>query len=976
MIVSFKAAACFGMMCLFAILGCAQTSFPGDGIWQERDDAAIAKRPLQRTRTPDHYRTFELNKDLLRRKLAASPEESRDSPSNLSIEIPMPNGKTARFRLEHSLVVEQGLADKYPELTETYRGYGIDDPLATVRLDYLPSGFHAMILSPNGTVMVDPYAIGDTDNYISYFKSDLPRSDGFTCEVGEKTFDNFLTSGNLDQSELVSNAEGVISGTQLRTYRLALAATNEYAVAVGGNTIAGTLAAQVLIMNRVNGIYERDLAIHMNMVANNNLIVYAGDQLCGGTACTAANDPYTNSDGSSMLSENTTNLTLVLGTGGYDIGHVFSTGGGGIATLNGPCGSNKARGVTGQSNPVGDGFAVDYVAHEMGHQFGANHTFNGSVSNCGSNNRSSTTAYEPGSGITVMAYAGICGNQDLALHSIDTFHIKSLEEIVAYSQTGNGNSCAVKTATGDTPPSVSVVGGPTFNIPKQTPFTLTASASDIDGDSVTYDWQEYDLGAPTLSVPNTDSGGAMPIFRPYAPSVKAFRTFPSLPYILNNSNLPPSTYDCGRGVGTPCLTGELLPQIGRTMTFQIAARDNRAGGGGVSTASVLVVVDGSSGPFTVTSPNTSVSYPGNTVQTITWNVANTSNAPVNSANVRISLSTDGGNTFPTLLAASTPNDGSESVMIPNIVTSTARVKVESASGIFFDISDINFSITAGNAAATHAVSDFDGDGISDISVWRENDGVWYRINSSNGLFGAFKFGAPGDEIVPGDYDGDGKTDFAVWRPSTGVWYIQASTAGFSAIQFGVSSDLPSQGDFDGDGKTDISVFRPSTGLWYMLRSSAGFTGVQFGVAGDKPVAADFDGDGKTDVAVYRPSTGIWYKLGSTAGFSAVAFGVATDKVVPADFDGDGKADPAVFRDSEGVWYLLGSSAGFSAMRFGSAGDIPVPADYDGDGKTDIGMFRPSDGGWYRLNSSNGSFSAISFGTLSDRPAAAGYLPIQ
>lgn len=974
MISTVKAVASLGLLCLFASAAVAQAS--AQGIWRVKDDSALAGRPMARTQTPNNYQTFELNKNVLRLRLDAAPEEFKVPPADTVIELPMPDGRVAKFRMEHSLVVEQGLADKYPELTETYRGYGLDDPLATVRFDYLSNGFHAMILSPNGTVIIDPYASGDTDNYVSYYKRDLPRPQGFECQVGEKTFNSFLTSVAMDQSALVPDASSVVSGTQLRTYRLAVAATNEYAAAVGGNTIAGTLAAQVLIMNRVNGIYERDLAIHLNMVANNDLIIYAGDRMCGSVACTAANDPYTNGTGTTMLGENASNLSSVIQTANYDIGHVFSTGGGGVATLNGPCGSNKARGVTGQPNPVGDAFAVDYVAHEMGHQFGANHTFNGSVANCGSGNRAGAAAYEPGSGITIMAYAGICGNQDLALHSIDTFHVKSLEEIVAYSQTGNGNTCAVKTASGNTPPSVSVFGGPTFNVPKQTPFVLTAVGSDIDGDNVTYDWQEYDLGAPTVSVPNTDTGGAMPIFRQYVPTTSPGRMFPSLPYVLNNANVPPSTFDCGRGAGTPCLTGESLPQIGRTMTFQVVARDNRAGAGGISAATASVVVDGSSGPFVVTAPNTAVSFAGNALQTVTWNVANTTNAAVNASNVKISLSTDGGNTFPIVLAASVPNDGSESVTIPNVVTSAARIKISSASGIFFDISDANFSITAGNVISTHAVSDFDGDGRSDVSTWRDSDGVWYRINSSNGLFVATQFGASGDKIVPGDYDGDGKTDLAVWRPSTGVWYLQQSTAGFSAIQFGLPTDLPSQGDFDGDGKADIAVFRPSTGVWYILQSTAGFTGVQFGAAGDKPVAADFDGDGKTDIAVYRPSTGVWFKLGSATGFSSVQFGTSADKVVPADYDGDGKADPAVYRDAEGVWYILRSTGGFTGIRFGSVGDIPSPGDFDGDGKTDTEVYRPSQGIWYRLNSGNGALSATPFGNSTDRPTPSAYVPVQ
>ncbi len=687
------------ILLLFSALSlCAATV--DSGLWAAIDDSGLSRRPLARTRTPENYRAFRLDKSEFRRLLAAAPEEFTRSAEGSIIELPMPDGSLAKFRFEHSLVVEPGLLTKYPELGVTYKAQGVDDPTATVRFDFLPNGFHAIILSASGTVLIDPYAAGDTDNYVTYRKNDLERLDSFRCEVGESSLDSLLETDLLDAQKLfAAYAPAVTSGTQLRTYRLALAASNEYAMAVGGNTVAGTLAAQVLVMNRVNGVYERDLAMRMVMVANNNLIVYAGDNMsCAGAQCTSANDPYTNSSGGTMLGENSANLNAVIQTANYDIGHVFSTGGGGVANLNVPCGSSKARGVTGLTNPVGDPFAIDYVAHEMGHQWGANHTFNGASNSCGGNH-SASSAYEPGSGITIMAYAGICGTQDLARNSIDTFHVKSLEAIVAYSQTGNGNTCAQAAATGNTAPVVSVVGGPAFNIPKQTPFTLAAAASDINGDVVTYDWQEYDLGAATTAVPNTDAGGAMPIFRPYLATVSPSRTFPSLTYILNNANVPPASYNCGRAV--PCLSGELLPQIGRSMAFQVIARDNRADGGGINTATATVVVDAASGPFVITSPNAAATFNGLSAQTVAWDVAGTTASPISAANVRISFSTDGGLTFPTVLIAGTPNDGSETVTLPNVTTTTARIKIEAVDKIFFDISNANFTV---NAVSTAPVS--------------------------------------------------------------------------------------------------------------------------------------------------------------------------------------------------------------------------------------------------------------------------------
>jgi hypothetical protein len=935
-----------------------------DDIWQETDASSLQLKTAERLVVPSDYRTFSLNKDNLFSILNKAPMEFTSAVQNneVILTLPMPDGSFGRFKIEKSPVVEAGLSAKFPALGETYRGQGIDDPTATLRFDFLPSGFHSMILSPSGTVLVDPYfKKGDTDNYISYLKKDAPRTENFTCEFREnKSLSEILSPENMLSDDLLPNSSpNVISGTQLRTYRLALAATNEYAVAVGNNLVADTLAAQVLIMNRVNGVYERDLAIHMNIVANNNLIVYAGDNMCAGVACTGANDPYANTNGSTMLGQNQTNLDTVIGAANYDIGHVFSTGGGGVASLGVPCGGSKARGVTGLTNPVGDAFAIDYVAHEMGHQWGANHTFNGSVSNCAGGNRSGTSAYEPGSGVTIMAYAGICGNQDLDRHSIDTFHVKSLEVIVAYSQTGNGNTCGTTTSTGNTPPTVSVTGGSSFNIPKGTPFTLTASGTDVNNDSLTYDWQEYDLGALTTAVPNSDSSGAIPIFRPYQQTVGGTRTFPALQYILNNANVPPSSFNCGRT--TDCLTGELLPSIARTMNFQVIARDNRANGGGINTANASVIVDANSGPFAVTSPNTNVTFASGSTQTITWNVTNTNAAPVNAANVRILLSTDGGNTFSTILSPLTPNDGSETVRIPlSVQTTTARIKIEAFGNIFFDISDVNFTINLQPSFASNPLFDFDGDGKSDLSVYR--NGIWYVQRSTAGFF-ATQFGISTDKTVAADYDGDNKTDIAVFRD--GVWYIVNSGNGsISIVNWGLAGDIPVQGDYDGDGKADLAIYR--NGVWYIVNSGNGSFRIEnFGLSTDKPVIGDFDGDNKQDLAVYR--NGVWYVQGSTQGFFAYQFGLAGDIPQPADYDGDNKTDFGVYRN--GIWYVQRTTQGFGALQFGISTDIPATADFDGDGKSDFVVFRPSDGNWY-LYQSQAGISIIHFGLNGDKPIPA------
>jgi hypothetical protein len=272
-------------------------------------------------------------------------------------------------------------------------------------------------------------------------------------------------------------------------------------------------------------------------------------------------------------------------------------------------------------------------------------------------------------------------------------------------------------------------------------------------------------------------------------------------------------------------------------------------------------------------------------------------------------------------------------------------------------------------------ADFDGDGKSDIAIWRPPDKNWWILPSSNNNASVTAFGLSSDRIVPGDYDGDGKTDIAVFRPQSGVWYwLKSSDAGFAAVQWGLNGDIPAAGDFDGDGKTDPAVFRPSNGVWYVLKSSdSSFIFFNFGLAGDKPVTGDFDGDGKTDFAVFRPADTVWYLWQSAAGFAAVQFGVSMDKPVQADYDGDSKTDIAVYRPAEGVWYLLQSSAGLSIRQWGVAEDIPAPGDFDGDGKTDLGVFRPSQGVWYVQKSTGGSLFA-QFGTNGDVPVEAGYFP--
>ena len=525
-----------------------QSDAQGAELWQPVA-AVAASAGHKRLQSSAEFKTMRLNVSAMANLLRQAPMEftqaARETPPVIT--LPMPDGSFARFTFEEAPIMESGLAERYPQI-KTYRGKGIDDPTATLRFESVPTGFHAMVLATSGTVLIEPQtravanavasaaSASSLPDYTSYFKRDAIRSgEPFTCGVGGDSLKRGADHLSTESAGKRVNI-AAISGVTLRTYRLAVAATNEYAVAAGGNTVAGTLAAQAVVMSRVNGIYERDIAVRMIIVNNNNLLLYAGDNLSCGGACTAANDPYTNNNSETMLAENQAKVDAVIGTANYDIGHVFSTLAGGVAASPSVCEEgDKAKGVSGSPFPINDPFTVDIVAHELGHQWGANHTFNGAVGSCVPANRNQASGYEVGSGISIMGYPSTCQSQNLAGQGIDTFHVKSLEEMLNTRDNAVGNTCGVATATNNALP---VVTGPgNFTIPKGTPFALTATATDASvtpADALTFDWQQYDLdvgptGNGTTAVPNTDADGiARPIFRSYRPTVGGTRLFPSL----------------------------------------------------------------------------------------------------------------------------------------------------------------------------------------------------------------------------------------------------------------------------------------------------------------------------------------------------------------------------------------------------------------------------------------------------------------
>ncbi len=558
----------------------------------------------------------------------------------------MPDGSFQRFHIVEAPIMHPDLAKKYPDI-KSYAGYGIEDPTAYLRFDMTPQGFHAMMLNAaSGHVFIDPYAREGIEHYVVYFKKDFYVDKPWKCD-GSHDDDK--------QEPLPISSFEKAGDCKLRTYSLALACTGEYAAFHGG-TASQALAAMNTTMTRVNGIFERDLSVTMQMVANNDLLVFTN----------ASTDPYSNYDATAMLTENKNTCNNVIGSANYDIGHVFSTGGGGLAYVKAICNSTyKAGGVTGTTSPVGDPFDIDYVCHEMGHQFGANHTQN---NNCISN---STTSVEPGSGSTIMGYAGIC-TPNIQAHSDAYFHAISIQEIQAFiSGNGAGNACATLSTINIVPTFTAI---PDYAVPKSTPFFLTGNGTDPNsGDVLSYCWEQMDYALATMPPVSTSMGG--PCFRSLPPSTSPVRYFPNLTAVINNT-MP---------------AWEVLPSVARTLNFRLTVRDNHIGGGCTKEDNIVVTV-ASSGPFVVTAPNTAISWPALSAQTVTWNVAGTTSSPVSAANVDILLSLDGGLTYTITLKSATVNDGTEVVTLPENQTTQARIMVRGTGKIFYDISNVNFTI--------------------------------------------------------------------------------------------------------------------------------------------------------------------------------------------------------------------------------------------------------------------------------------------
>ncbi|HNA39681.1 MAG TPA: zinc-dependent metalloprotease family protein [Chitinophagales bacterium] len=626
-------------------------------LWQKISSENIKIEGIRKI-IPQKYNLLQLNNAAFQLFQQSIPKEQ--SRQSVIIDLPTPEGDFIKFKIFELPCMDPILAAKFPTI-KTYQALCVDNPAITAKLDYTSFGFHAMVFSPKGVYFIDPFSTSNTGYYTCYYKKDYSKisNSNTACQTG--IIENTLAHSSQRITQTTNGIVNSIATGVRRNYRLALACTREYSIAVcapSAPTKTLVLSAMITTLNRVNGVYEKDLSVHMDLIANNDTLIFIGT------------DNYSNDDGGAMLDQNQTVCDARIGNANYDIGHVFSTGGGGVAYLASVCDNQiKAKGVTGSSEPIGDGFDIDYVAHEMGHQFGANHTFNGNTGAC-NGNRNSTTAYEPGSGITIMGYAGICDANDIQAHSDDFFHRASIVEIFNHI---SSTSCAMISNTGNQAPNVLSYKS-TYYIPYKTSFEVTATASDPNGFPLNYLWEEWDLG-PAGSWSNANIITA-PILRSFSPTPSPTRTFPRWDSLINN---------------VIRYKGEVLPEVARDVKLRCTVKNIDPNGYGAFNApdsNITVKSIATPTLFRVTSHAAPSIITGNTTITVNWDIANTTAAPISCANVQIYLSLDSARTFPYLLAT-TSNDGSEVINIPDVVTdnASARIKVKGAGNIFFDLNN-------------------------------------------------------------------------------------------------------------------------------------------------------------------------------------------------------------------------------------------------------------------------------------------------
>jgi hypothetical protein len=610
--------------------------------------AIIANMPRSAGARPSTsgYREFDLDPQMLNSILAAvaskrpsqvgflpfeAPLGGQTTEARGKISIPAPDGALLKFAIEDSNTMSPELAQKHPEI-RTFRGLSEEDPHSSLRLEVTPTGLHALVRTQGQSFYVqpvkfDPQYLEKSTRYASFLSERVTQAVPFKCATPPEP-----KSAAQARPAPIPDIQW---GDTFRTYRLAVATTGFYTKAVGG-TKSAALAALTQTVDRVNEIYEREFSIHLELIPEEDLLISTDPKV----------DKLHNDVAETLIVETQALIDRVIGDSNYDIGHMLSTGAGGLAQVGAVRRSGvKAMGVTGTSNPTGAFFDVDFVSHEMGHQFGANHTFNGNKGECGKN-RNQPTAYEPGSGSTILSYAGICGSDNVQLHSDAYFHGISIREITDYVS-GLGDTDRTL-PTGFVMP-ILKAGSPA-SLPVRTPFYLGAALQAADPqDTWTFAWEEFDLG-PAAGLGAADDGH-IPLFRSMTPNANPVRVF----------------------AGT-------LPRLDRSSTFRVTARTVRATKGALLTSGIALHFVPTAGPFAVSKPNGSALKAG--PNDIVWQVAHTDQPPINASEVKILLSIDGGASFATVLAEHAPNTGSAQVAL-DAQTVPVVVRVQSLGNYFF-----------------------------------------------------------------------------------------------------------------------------------------------------------------------------------------------------------------------------------------------------------------------------------------------------
>lgn len=638
----------------------------------ESDVVAARGAAVVSNALPAKYQTWRLDFSAMKTALSAAPMEFTEAARTRPVAVAIPNasGAIEEFAVWETAIMHPELGARYPEI-RTYAGRSLTHPGRTVRISNTPRGFNAMILRPDfGVEYVKPYVSGHVEDYIAYDRADEPAASNPNLTTGLMPGKAALPAlSEQPYAPSVESRGDVLEPVKLRVYRYAASCTGEFGKDHGG-TVPLALAAVVEYTNEVNAAFERDIDLRFQLVPNNDKVIFV-DPLT---------DPFMGTEAGEWLYQNPGVLNSVITPAKYDLGHVYARYMGGSAAgvagaIGNACGGSKGEGCsTGslQSNGRYEARFLIVIGQEVGHQMGGGHTWN----RCdGGGGRQGNTAFEPGSGSTIMSYGGACGSDNVQSYSDLYYHAGSIEEIKNYYTQGGGSVCGYFVETTNNHPVVTLSYTDGFHIPISTYFELNGSATDPDGDKLSYSWEEMDAGP---EVPLGEPSGNAAIFRTWlADTVNTNRYFPRLQTIISG--------------GSSIV--EQLPTYTRDLTFRLTARDNRPNGGGVHWVDVAFRATDKAGPFRVNYPNVNgVTWRVGEYVNVIWDVANTDKAPVNCQKVNIRLSTDGGKTYPIMLAQGVNNDGSQYVLVPNNLSLACRVRVDAADNVFFDISNSNFRI--------------------------------------------------------------------------------------------------------------------------------------------------------------------------------------------------------------------------------------------------------------------------------------------